>query len=187
MFLGPMPTETSITGVRQRITQLESKATVNCEYQAQTDRLKCEVKYQGQTETMNCNSCGKHYKTQKGLREHKCTFCQVCKRDLRSVKTFSTHTCTVAHDSNKLPDELYSVFKNDVQAAYNQEIRDMNCTFCGRHFKTEKSLKGHKCSYWSSCKIYGDCRRYKEHKCDILKTNFNIQDKGNHKANINFC
>ena len=117
-----MSTETSITGVRQRITHLESKPTVNCEteYQAQTDRLKCEVKYQGQKETLNCISCGKHYKTQKGLREHKCTFCQVCKRDLRSVKTFSTHTCTVAHGSNKLPDELCSVFKNDIQAACNQ-------------------------------------------------------------------
>ena len=79
-----MSTETSITGVRQRITHLESKDTVNCEteYQAQTDRLKCEVKYQGQKETLNCISCGKYYKTQKGLREHKCTFCQVCKRDI---------------------------------------------------------------------------------------------------------
>ena len=47
MFLGPMSTETPITGVRQRITRPELTDTVNCEteYQAQTDRLNCEVKY----------------------------------------------------------------------------------------------------------------------------------------------
>ena len=153
------------------------------------DSLNCEVKYQGQTETMKCACCGKSYKTQKGLQEHKCTFCQVCKRRFRNVKVFSTHTCTVAYDTNKLHNERCSTSKTYAKTTGNQKISNMTCNFCGRLFKTGKSLRGHKCSYCSICKkIYSNFRRYKEHKCDILKTNDpEHEDKGNHKANRHFC
>ena len=89
---------------------------------------------------------------------------------------------------NEPHDKLPLTSHTDANTSYSKGFSDFNCFLCGRYFKTQKNLKGHKCSYCSACgKIFSDFRRYKGHKCTNSKNSeASHVDTGNHKANRNF-
>ena len=152
---------------------------INC--QTHVEKLKCETFIEQQPQTMECVHCRRQYKTKRGLSAHKCTFCQTCKVKYRNVKELSKHNCiNVSCGNNE---------SQDKQILHNQtESKDVICELCGRHFKSEKTLKTHKCSHCKTCgKTFSDHRRYSEHKCHNGTNQISHEDKGNHKVNRNFC
>ena len=87
---------------------------------------------------MECIHCGKHFKTQKGLNTHKCTFCQTCKIRVKfkNVKELSSHKYSDLYNCNESHDELPPTSHTDSKTIYNQGDSDLNWDLCGRHFKT---------------------------------------------------
>ena len=174
----------SISGATSRSTNYHKLTDIDyheISCQTHVEKMKCKTPCEQQPQTMECVHCRRQYKTKRGLSGHTCTFCQTCKVKYRNIQELSKHKCiNVSCGNNK---------SQDKQPLHNQtEGKDVICELCGRHFKSDKTLKAHKCSHCKRCgKTFSDHRRYSEHKCNNVTNQNSHEDKGNHKANRIFC
>ncbi|XP_052075796.1 uncharacterized protein LOC127713867 [Mytilus californianus] len=103
-----------------------------------------------------CNECSKSYKTRKGLQNHACNICQLCRKTFPSAQKLKRHNCK--------------------QQISNREI--LKCQLCKKEYSTENRLRSHKCSYCQMCSIlFSTYQKCCSHICQHAGKTLNTENK----------
>ena len=123
------------------------------------------------TRRLSCKYCHKLYKTPKTLQSHQCTYCFTCEKVFSTISIFKNHRCNLHKESeyNYSEDKL-NAMKNNLSKSKDesdsQPLPELLCSFCHKTYRSQKTLKNHKCSYCDSCgTIFSTYQRFITHNC----------------------